>query len=299
MSATMLPAIPSAPPQRRFRCWLALLCLCAGSMAQALTVQVLGAAAGSEGFVTTLTAQLGEPHRVVSTASVTAEADIVVALHAGVLPAARASQKPLLLLLPEAASAALHEGETAVYWAPSLSDQLRLARRIMPGLRRVGLVAEIQDMPRAQALSAVASAQKLELLVRPTTPALLVRDVARLAAQTDVLLAPVNNELFNRDNLKAVLLAAYRQNRVFIGPSPAYVRAGALASLYASPEILAADVAAAVRVWQRQGRWPSPALASRFDVITNPQVAHALGLRLPDAVTLTQMLLAEEAVTWP
>lgn len=275
-----------------------LLCglLCASSV-QALTVQVLGAAAGSESFLTELAAQLGESHHIVTDTS--AEADLVVALHEGVLPAARALQKPVLLLLPAAGSAELREGESAVYWAPSLVDQLRLARHIMPGLHRVGLVVGAQDMARAQALSAAASAQHIEVMVQQATPALLVRHVARLAAQTDVLLAPVDSELFSRDNLKAVLQAAYRQSRVFIGPGPAYVRAGALASLYASPEVLAVDVAAAIREHQHHGHWPSPSLVSRFDVITNPQVARALGLHLPDAAALTRAMQAEEAVPWP
>ncbi len=135
--------------------------------------------------------------------------------------------------------------------------------------------------------------------MRQVEAGLLVRQVAELAALTDVLLAPVNSDLFNHDNLKAVLLAAYRQNRVFIGPSPAYVRAGALASLYATPETLAADVAEAIREHQRHGHWPPPALVSHFDVITNPQVARALGLSLPDAASLTRLLQSEEAVSWP
>lgn len=296
----MPQAVTQAPPSRLRRV-LGVLLLLSGwfcmSPVQALTVQVLGAVAGSEGFVTALAAQLGEPYRVLTDSS--AEADMVVALHGGVLPAARAQKKPLLLLSPASSSAELHEGESAVYWAPSLTDQLRLARRIMPGLRRVGLLAGEQDLARVQALRNASAAQHIELVVRQTDRDLLVRQVAALAALTDVLLAPVNNDLFNRDNLKAVLLAAYRQNRVFIGPSPAYVRAGALASLYATPETLAANVADAIREHQRHGHWPPPAQASRFDVITNPQVAHALGLHLPDAAVLTRLLQAEEAVSWP
>ncbi|MDI1300772.1 MAG: hypothetical protein PSX71_02600 [bacterium] len=296
MSQAVKPALPF-PLRRVPGLWLLLASLLCVSSVQALTVQVLGAAAGSESFVTALAARLGEPFRVVTDA--TAEADMVVALHAGVLPAARAVKKPLLLLLPAAASAELRDGETAVYWAPSLTDQLRLARTIMPGLRRVGLLAGAQDMARVQALRAAATSPRTELVVRQVEAGLLVRQVAELAALTDVLLAPVNSDLFNHDSLKAVLLAAYRQNRVFIGPSPAYVRAGALASLYATPETLAADVAEAIREHQRHGHWPPPSLVSRFDVITNPQVARALGLSLPDAASLTRLLQSEEAVSWP
>lgn len=263
--------------------------------AQALTVQLLGAGQGSEAFVAALRTALGDGH-VVTTG--TEPADLVIALHEGVVADARAQSRPRLFLLP-APSRELEAGETALYWAPSLADQLRLARAIQPGLRRVGLLVSAADLPRARALRELAAAQRIEVLVREAEPGLLARQVGEVAPTADLLLAPADPQLFSRDNLRPVLLAAYRQNRVFIGPTPAWVKAGSLASLYASPQTLAADVAAAVRAWQQSGRWPAPAPASRFDVITNPQVARSLGLRLPDADALTRSLQSGKVVPWP
>lgn len=273
---------------------LGVLLLCGSALAHALTVQLLGAGQGSEAFVAALREELGAGHSVVTAPG---PADVVVALHDGVLAEARAQARPRLFLLPTA-GLDLQPGESAVYWAPSLSDQLRLAQAIMPGLRRVGLFVAAPDLARAEALRAAAG-HRVEVLVRDADPALLARQVGELSPSVDILLAPVDVRLFNRDNLKPVLLAAYRQNRVFIGPTPAWVRAGALASLYATPQTLAADVADAVRAWQQGGRWPAPAQASRFDVITNPQVARSLGLRLPDADALTRSLLSGKGVAWP
>lgn len=274
----------------------ALLLVCAVP-AEALTVQLLGASAASEEFEQALRARLGDSHEVV-TGKVT-DADIVLVLHEGALAESRQSQRPRLLLLPAPGSVALQHGETALYWAPALSDQLRLATRVMPGLRRVGLLVGPQDLARAEALRSGVSGQRLELAVRQATPALLSRQVADLAATTDVLVAPVDAHLYSRDNLKPALMAAYRQNRAFIGPNPAWVRAGALASLYATPGTLAADAALAILAFQEEGRWPAPSHASRFDVITNPQVARALGLRLPDAASLTRAMQSEREGVWP
>lgn len=288
-----------APLQRQTRRLLnggvGLLLLCWGAMAQALTVQLLGAGQGSEAFVATLRAELGDGHQLVTGATA---GDVVVALHEGVLAEARASQKPCLFLLP-AAGLELQPGESAVYWAPSLTDQLRLAQEIMPGLRRIGLLVAREDVARAQALRHAAAARRIDVLVREAEPALLARQVGEVAPTADLLLAPVDPRLFSRDNLKPVLLAAYRQNRVFIGPTPAWVRAGSLASLHATPQTLAADVAAAVRAWQQGGRWPLAAQASRFEVITNPQVARSMGLRLPEAELLTRSLQSGKVVVWP
>lgn len=272
-----------------------VLLLCWGGVAQALTVQVLGAGQGSEPFMAALREALGEAHQVIAGAGA---ADVVVALHEGVLAEARAQPKPRLFLLPEP-GLALESGETALYWSPSLTDQLRLARHIMPGLRRVGLLVSAHDLPRGQALRSAAQAAGIEVVVREAEPAVLTRQVAELAATVDILLAPVDPLLFSRASLKPVLLAAYRQNRVFIGPTPAWVRAGSLASLHATPHTLAADVAEAILAWQQGGRWPAPAGASRFDVITNPQVARSMGLRLPDAESLTRLIQGGKGVVWP
>lgn len=288
-----------APLQRQTRRFLnggvGLLLLCWGAMAQALTVQLLGAGQGSEAFVAALRAELGDGHQLVTGATA---GDVVVVLHEGVLAEARASQKPRLFLLP-AAGLELQPGESAVYWAPSLTDQLRLAQEIMPGLRRIGLLVAREDVARAQALRHAAAARRIDVQVREAEPALLARQVGEVAPTADLLLAPVDPRLFSRDNLKPVLLAAYRQNRVFIGPTPAWVRAGSLASLHATPQTLAADVAAAVRAWQQGGRWPVAAQASRFEVITNPQVARSMGLRLPEAELLTRSLQSGKVVVWP
>lgn len=288
---------PATATQRRrlLARGLGALLLGASAVVHALTVQLLGAAPGSEAFVSALRDELGAAHKVVTSPGA---ADVVVVLHEGVLAEARAQPRPRLLLLP-GAGLEMQSGESAVYWAPSLSDQLRLAHAIMPGLRRIGLFVAASDLPRAEALRSAAAARRIEVMVREADPSLLARQVGELASGVDMLLAPVDPRLFNRDNLKPVLLAAYRQNRVFIGPTPAWVRAGSLASLYATPQTLAIDVAAAVRTWQQGGHWPAPAQASRFDVITNPQVARSLGLRLPDAEALTRDLQSGKAVPWP
>lgn len=286
---------PTPQPIRRLLArGLAIVLMSCGGVAQALTVQLLGVASGSDAFVTALRDELGDAHRVITGPG---PADLVVALHDGVLAEARAQPRPRIFLLP-APGHDLQPGETAVYWAPSLSDQLRLAREILPGLRRVGLLVSPADLPRAHALRAAAG-PRLDVLVREAEPGLLARQVGEIAPIADLLLAPVDPLLYSRDNLKPVLLAAYRQNRVFIGPTPVWVRAGSLASLYATPQTLAGDVAAAVRSWQQGGRWPAPAPASRFDVITNPQVARSLGLRLPDADSLTRSLQSGKGVPWP
>lgn len=280
---------------RRLLAGLAVLLLACATPAAALTVRLLGTSPASTAFEQALRGELGAGHQVVTDA---AEADVVLVLHEGALEEGRRIARPRLLLLP-VAGLPLQAEETALYWAPPLVEQVRLAARLMPGLRRVGVLAGAQDLPRVEALRPALASHRIELLARAGDPQLLPRQVSDLAASVDILVAPVDARLYHRDNLKPVLLAAYRQNRALIGPNPAWVRAGALASLHATPETLAADVAAAIRALDSSGRWPPPAPASRFDVITNPQVGRALGVRMPDAASLTRALQSEKGGIWP
>lgn len=283
--------------------WLSALLLLSAfvsGIAQAATVLVLGASGSSgDAFVAALTRNLGSRYAV-STSAPASDVSLVVALHAGMLPAARELKRPVLAVLPDTDSTELRHGEGALYWSPSLTDQLRLARTIFPSLRRVGLLLDAStDASRVRALREQAARLQIDIQVRQAEPDLLVRQVAELAGTTDVLMAPVDSRLFVRDTLRAVLLAAYRQNRVFIGPNPAVVRAGALASLYVTPEVLAAEVADRIRRQSDEASWGLASRITRFDVVTNPQVARALGMHLPEAEQLTRLLRAEESVPWP
>jgi len=287
--------------QQGYRLMAALMFLLALLTARtyAVPIQVLGASGPSgEAFISALAQELGPSHEVLRDKP--ADTGLVVALHEGELPAARKLGLPVLLVLPEPNGVSLAAEEAALYWASSWMDQLHLARRIFPSLRRAGLLLdEASDIPRARALREQAEHLRIDVQFRVAEQELLIRQVAELAASNDILIAPTGSRLFTRDNLKPMLLAAYRQNRVFIGPSPAVVRAGALASLHVTPEILAAEVAERIRHRLRKGNWGPSSRVSRFDVITNPQVARALGLRLPEADALTRWLQAKDSVPWP
>lgn len=276
------------------------VCLLLSGLLQGATVHVAGGSgAGSEAFLTALARELGGQHQVAAVGSA-GRPDIVISLHEGSLQEARASGPVVLAILPEPDHAELQAGEGALYWAPSWADQLRLAKRIFPSIRRVGLLLEdSSEQPRARALKEYARKLDVELVTRVAEPDLVVRIVAELAGSSDVIVAPADSRLFSRHTLKPILLAAYRQNRVFIGPTPAVVRAGALASLHVSPGSLALETAERIRRYLKDGRWGPPSRISRFDVTTNPQVARSLGLRLPDQEQLTREWRTEESTPWP
>lgn len=204
---------------------------------------------------------------------------VVVVVDEKHLEAAVSTGEPVLLVTPVPVTRSSTEGELGqVLTSPTLARQAKLVRVILPQVRRVGLLAPAGDIA---GLEEEVRGVGLTVTSRRWDPDQAVRVTGDLLRDADVLLAQPDPAIYNRDYVKALLLTAYRQGKPMIGPSAAFVRAGALASLYATPEVIADEVVAALTMFERTGRLPPKASVERFQVVVNPQVARSLGVVLP------------------
>ena len=95
---------------------------------------------------------------------------------------------------------------------------------------------------------------------------------------SDVLLGVMDSTVYNPQSIKNILISAYRQNIPLIGPGPAFIRAGAIASTYSS---LGDTVT--VLADMLSGRRPFAFIYNPyFSVDFNQQVARSLNMSLPD-----------------
>ncbi len=106
----------------------------------------------------------------------------------------------------------------------------------------------------------------------------------QLLRENDALMMLPVQSIYNPDTLKAVLLSSYRNRKPAISYSPAHVRAGALASIYSSPVDIGRHLA---QVINRRVEHPTVAsggfeYARFYSIATNPSVAQALAIELPD-----------------
>lgn len=181
--------------------------------------------------------------------------------------------------------------DAALLWGPPLAQQVRLARRVMPLAKRIGVMIRKlpdQDMMLTleREIDLLAIAMKAEgvtvvplLMKAPMT----ARAIAEAAEQVDIFVASNDEVLFNRDSAKLILLTAYRHQRALIGPSPAFVSAGAVATMAVPKSALLAALLARVERWQKTGHIGESASVEAFKPVLNPQVARSLGLFLaPD-----------------
>ncbi len=188
--------------------------------------------------------------------------------------------QPVLLLAQGMTGLSLRAQDAVLTWGPSLAQQIQLARQINPGLLRIGILYRSAQHAEIEALQRSAGA---DILARAVEPPLQARDISELAQRSDMLIASNDDQLFNRDSAKLVLLTAYRHQRAWIGPTPAFVTAGALASRAVGKEALLRAIVEKVRTWQQHRLGASQQLQAD-SVVCNQQVARSLGLNLAPAL---------------
>ncbi|MFV2031838.1 MAG: ABC transporter substrate-binding protein [Gammaproteobacteria bacterium] len=112
----------------------------------------------------------------------------------------------------------------------------------------------------------------------------LLGAVRQLVQQNDALLMLPEQDIYNRNTLKGILLTAYRARRPVISYSPAHVQAGALASIYSSPADIGKHLAEVIASYRKGSvvNAEKTQFARYYSISINSRVARALGLDLPD-----------------
>lgn len=263
------------------RMLLAALCLVSLTVDAATRVRVMAAPPAA---LAALRSQAGDIEWLPGDAVTVAEADLTLVWQAesyartsGQFPA-----QPVLLLAQSPLGLTLRSQDAALLWGPALAQQVQLARQIRPGLQRIGIL--YRNAQRAEIEALLQRGGGVAIIARAVDGDLSAREISELAQRSDILIASNDEQLFNRDSAKLVLLTAYRHQRAWIGPTPAFVSAGALATHAVAKETLLQAIVEKVRHWQQQGRLGASLPLPADEVVCNVQVARSLGLVLSPAV---------------
>lgn len=182
---------------------------------------------------------------------------------------------------------------TAITLDQPASRQASFLRQLLPGQRRIGLLLSNETLtsvgPFRQAFAAAGLTFDSEVSDDSTSDLLMALN--GLLPRVNVLLAVPDSSIYKRDNIKAILVTSYRHQRPVVAYSAAFVKAGALAALYSTPAQIASQTA---EMLLGPGTPPPGAVPpTLFAISINQNVAHALGLTIPDEVTIRQSMLAE------
>ncbi len=182
---------------------------------------------------------------------VAASADLVLALgsRATAYAATEFHAVPTIgALLARESAMPVGSGATAVVLEFSVESELEWMRRILPRVRRVGVLFSSDDNARLVARSRdIAKGLGLELVARRVTnPSDIPAALAALSASADVIWGVPDDVVLTAETAKAVLLASLRSRVPFVGLSAQWVRAGATYALdrdYADLGAQTADLA--------------------------------------------------------
>lgn len=169
--------------------------------------------------------------------------------------------------------------------------QFRLLKAVLPDARRVGVLLGPEWGDRVD-LERAAAASGLDLVARVIgDEAELIRGLEAVLRGSDGLIAVPDALLSTPSAARSILLTSYRFQKPVVAFSRAYVDAGALAAIFTTPEQVAADLIAWLRLQKDESvQLPPPRGPVSFDIAVNRQVARALGLSVADDAELLRLI---------
>src|SRR5690554_248816 len=210
------------------------------------------------------------------------------------------STKPTVSVLTSSQLAQQHQNllTTSIYLDPPLKRQLLLANEIVGQGRPVGVLFNNQQQLSEFQVDSTELKAWQENNITPYFSDQYNSTIHALSAllrDNRTLVGIYDHQLYSPDNIKTILISAYRQSRPLIGPSAAYLRAGALASTYSSIDDTALRLSEVLQQGLTTNLWSKPNFNPYFHVGFNEQVGRSLNLRLPNPDQLAEKIKSIEA----
>lgn len=181
---------------------------------------------------------------------------------------------------------------TAVFLDQPFGRRVDLVRLILPDAKRVGVLWGPESVVSQSSLTQSVQSRGLGIESSVVaSPAGLFAGLKSVLDESDVLLAVPDPQVYSSTTIANILLATYRARIPVVAFSPAYVKAGALVAIYATPVQIGQQAAGLVRLGLQGAALPPPQYPNEFEISVNAHVARSLGLNL-DARTLTEKLLS-------
>ena len=179
---------------------------------------------------------------------------------------------------------------TAIFLDQPLGRRADLVRLILPEAKRVGVLWGPESVVTQAGMAQALQSRGLTMVSSVVAnPAGLFSGLKSVLDDADVLMAVADPQVYSGSTIANILLATYRARIPVVAFSPAYVKAGAMIAIYATPNQIGTQAAGLVRVWLQGGTLPAPQYPNDFEISVNDHVARSLGLNL-DVRVLTEKL---------
>lgn len=179
----------------------------------------------------------------------------------------------------------------AIVLEQPFSRQLRLVKNAFPDAYKVGVVVGRKNAALLESLRAAAEAEGLTLVgAVADSESSLVTVLGQVLKDSDLLLAVPDADVLNRNTVQSVLMTSYRYRDPVVGYSKALSRAGALLSLYSSPEQIGRQAGELAEKSLNGAKLPVQQWPKYYSISVNEHVARSLGVdTLSEAALLSRM----------
>ena len=176
--------------------------------------------------------------------------------------------------------AELADASTSIYIEPPVSRQLKLANLLIPGSKKIGLlVSDEQD--KANVLNQLSNVEKDMLKVVSIAEYDNINQALfHVLKGTRLLLGHYNSEIYNAKNIKNILITSYRQRKVLIGPSRAYLKAGSFSTTFSDLSHIANRIIEVIEHHKTSDQWLKAGYNPHYRILFNAQVARSLNIRV-------------------
>lgn len=188
---------------------------------------------------------------------------------------------------------------SSIYLDQPLERRFRLIETVLPGSKNVSIVLGPSTAYMQSELRSLARHHRLQLTTEKMSPnQRLAVPLNRALEDANVFLAVADPVVSNRRTVQNLLLTTYRHRVPVIAYSRAYVKAGALAAVYSTPQQIGKQAGELVGGFVRSDSWtlPPPQYPKYFSVDINRQVAQSLGIRVPSSMEVVRKLQQEHEV---
>jgi len=187
----------------------------------------------------------------------------------------------------------------AIFIDQQLKRHLSFAKLVLPNSSNYGFVISSGNKRTLDKLSSLNSeSHHIEILDHGEN---VISTLSHVLDEADVLIALPDPIVFNLRTTRNILLSTYRKRIPVIGFSNSYVKAGALAAIYSTPELIGKQTGEfitdlAVKSSLNNKSLSLPRLNSKyFTISVNNRVSRSLGLPTLDADSLRKSLFLIEA----
>ena len=183
--------------------------------------------------------------------------------------------------------------QSAIYVEPPFERQLKLTQEVFPNSKIGVLVADQKQKELIEKALTPLQSPLLNVVKLSDSNNLNVAlfDVLK---DSDVLLGVYDKRIYNSENIKNILITSYRQQKVLVGPSKAYLKAGSFISTYSNLSHIAERLTDIISIYDSEGRWLDEGYNPYYEIVLNSQVGNSLNILLPDLNLLTKKMKGVE-----